>query len=239
LDLSIFLPLKSAYRKLIDDYNLTTDSVPIHKRQFLECYALARKEAITGRNIRAGWKVTGLWPVNLQIPLKNSLILDIPTERTRKKQTPSPTSSPILANQSSPLLPPKSSPLVTPFGDVRTPRRSQEVQRFIYENQSFRRAIEDDGTARQLFDKLATSLDRKAFQLAEHSRRIQRLEAEVEELRPRKRKKVVSEDPNDKFVTIENVISVKEILQKLFSLRRQILYLILRICVQSGLFTMW
>jgi hypothetical protein len=40
------------------------------------------------------------------------------------------------------------------------------------------------------------------------------LEAEVEELRPRKRKKVVSEDPNDKFVTIENVISVKENLAK-------------------------
>ena len=148
------------------------------------------------------------------MPLKNSLILDIPAERTRKKQTPSPTSSPILANQLSLLLPPKSSPLITPFGDVRTSRRSQEVQRFIYENQSFRRAIEGDGTARQLFDKLATSLDRKAFQLAEHSCRIQRLEMEVEELHPRKRKKVVSEDPNDKFVTIENVISVKKNLAK-------------------------
>ena len=82
---------------------------------------------------------------------------------------------------------------------------------------------------------MATSLDRKAFQLAEYSRRIQRLEAEVEELRPKKRKKVVPEDPNKKFVTIENVIAVKE---NLLKLRRQILYLMLRICVQNGLFTM-
>ena len=211
LDLSIFSPLKSAYRKLIDDYNLTTDSAPIHKRKFIECYALARKEAIIGRNIRAGWKATGLWPVNSKIPLKNSLILDLPAKKVR---TPSSTSSPVRAGQSSPLSPPKSSPLVTPFGEVRTPRRSQEVQRFIYENQSFRKAIEDDGTARQIFNKMATSLDRKAFQLAEHSRRIQRLEAEVEELRPKKRKKVVPEDPNKKFVTIENVIAVKENLAK-------------------------
>jgi DDE superfamily endonuclease len=93
LDLSIFSPLKSAYQKLIDDYNLTTDSAPIHKWQFLECYALAQKEAIIERNIRAGWKVTGLWPVNLQMPLKNSLSLDILAGRTRKKQTPSLTSS--------------------------------------------------------------------------------------------------------------------------------------------------
>ena len=61
---------------------------------------------------------------------------------------------------------------------------------------------------------MATSLDRKDFQLAERSRRIQRLEAEVKELRPRKHKKVMSEDPHDKFVTIENVISVKENLAK-------------------------
>ena len=61
---------------------------------------------------------------------------------------------------------------------------------------------------------MATSLDHKAFQLAEHSRRIQRLEAEVEELRPRKRKKVAPEDLNKKFVTIENVIAMKENLAK-------------------------
>jgi hypothetical protein len=101
-----------------------------------------------------------------------------------------------------------------PFGEIRTLRRSQEVQQFIYENQSFQRAIEDDGMARQIFNKMAISLDRKTFQLAEHSCRIQRLEAEVEELRPRKRKKVAPEDPNKKFVMIENVITVKENLAK-------------------------
>ena len=81
LDLSIFSPLKSAYQKLIDHYNLITDSAPIHKRKFIECYALAWKEAIIGRNIRAGWKTTGLWPVNSKIPLKNSLILDLPAKK--------------------------------------------------------------------------------------------------------------------------------------------------------------
>jgi hypothetical protein len=121
-----------------------------------------------------------------------------------------PTSSPVLAGQSSPLSPLKSSLLVIPFGEVRTLRQSQEIQQFIYENQTFWRAIKDNRIARQIFNKMATSLDRKAFQLAEHTYRIQRLEAEVEELCLKKRKKIVPEDPNKKFVMIENVIAVKE-----------------------------
>jgi molecular chaperone GrpE (heat shock protein) len=88
------------------------------------------------------------------------------------------------------------------------------VQLKIAKEKPSRNRKEDDRIACQLFNKMATSLHRKAFKLAEHSSRIQRQEAKVEELRSRKREKVVSEDPNHKFTTIEDVISVKENLAK-------------------------
>ena len=68
--------------------------------------------------------------------------------------------------------------------------------------------------AHQIFNKMATSFDCKVFQLVEHSYRIQRLEVEVEELCPKKCKKVTLEDLNKKFVMIENIIAVKENLAK-------------------------
>jgi hypothetical protein len=53
------------------------------------------------------------------------------------------------------------------------------VQLKIAKEKPSRFRKEDDRIACQLFNKMATSLDRKAFKLAEHSSRIQRLEAEA------------------------------------------------------------
>ena len=54
LDLSCFSPLKHAYRKRVGYLNFLTDSSPIGKQKFLECYQAARKKALTARNIKAG-----------------------------------------------------------------------------------------------------------------------------------------------------------------------------------------
>ena len=69
LDLSVFSPLKTTYRRGINDLTVMTDCAPIGKRPFLRCYTQARKDAITERNIRSGWKASGLWLVNLDKPL--------------------------------------------------------------------------------------------------------------------------------------------------------------------------
>ena len=35
---------------------------------------LARRDAINRRNIKAGWKATGLWPIDVTIPLDNPML---------------------------------------------------------------------------------------------------------------------------------------------------------------------
>lgn len=115
---------------------------------------------------------------------------------------------------SSPLSVLPSSPLVTPFGDVRTPRRSQEVRKLVFENSVIRGAANRDMVARQFFNKVATGLDRESLLLADQERQIRSLEEEVERLRLKKRKKVEAQDLNGKFVRTEEIIKTRETLAK-------------------------
>ena len=55
-----------------------------------------------------------------------------------------------------------------------------------------------------LFRKIAKGIDEKDFAIAKHERRIQELEAKVEQLEPRKRRKVKT-SPNSKFAGIEAI----------------------------------
>ena len=41
----------------------------------LECYYKARLEAFTEFNCKVGWKVSGLWPVNIRKPLMSRNIV--------------------------------------------------------------------------------------------------------------------------------------------------------------------
>ena len=76
LDLSIFSPLKHRYRQEVGYLTLLTDSSPIRKRNFLLCYQKARKEALSAKNIKNGWKATGLWPKSMAKPLMSPLLLE-------------------------------------------------------------------------------------------------------------------------------------------------------------------
>ena len=76
LDLSIFAPLKRAYRKQLGFLSLLTDSTPLGKRNFLACYQRARLSALIITNIKAGWQALGLWPVRMSKPLMNRLLLE-------------------------------------------------------------------------------------------------------------------------------------------------------------------
>jgi 4-hydroxybenzoate polyprenyltransferase len=68
--------LKAAYRKELGNLSLLSDSTPIGKRNFLLCYQKAREQSLIAQNIKAGWKATGLWPLNIAKPLMSRLLLE-------------------------------------------------------------------------------------------------------------------------------------------------------------------
>ena len=74
LDVGVFSFLKRRYRAHTDELALLTDADDLTKGDFLECYGRARKEALTIKNGRAGWKATGLWPVDVTKVLKNPTV---------------------------------------------------------------------------------------------------------------------------------------------------------------------
>jgi DDE superfamily endonuclease len=62
LDLACFSPLKSRYRKQLTELAKFDDSAPVKKMQFLLYYNKARNEGLSPLNIKAGWKVAGIYP---------------------------------------------------------------------------------------------------------------------------------------------------------------------------------
>jgi len=76
LDLSVFSPLKHAYRKYLNNINTWAESTVVGKQIMLDCVLRARREAITAQNAKAGWKAVGLWPVSMAKPLMSRLLLE-------------------------------------------------------------------------------------------------------------------------------------------------------------------
>jgi len=83
-----------------------------------------------------------------------------------------------------------------------TPRKARDV--YMQVNTVSRLGNLDLPTQRQLFRKITKGFDEKDFALAEAELRIQQLEAKVEELQPRKRRKVQM-SPNSRFADIRAV----------------------------------
>lgn len=64
--------MKSRYRTEIAALAALDDAVPVKKERFLRCYNYARDEGLTERVIRAGWRITGLSPFNIDLVLNSS-----------------------------------------------------------------------------------------------------------------------------------------------------------------------
>lgn len=60
LDLLVFAPLKRTYRKRLGMLALLNDLIPLGKRNFLEYYMLARKDALTAKNYIVSFIALGL-----------------------------------------------------------------------------------------------------------------------------------------------------------------------------------
>ncbi|KAJ0129379.1 hypothetical protein HZ326_27519 [Fusarium oxysporum f. sp. albedinis] len=150
LDVAVFGPLKRAYRKFLSDLASVADSSHIGKITFLYTYDKARKEAITKLNALAGWKATGLWPVNLAKVLMNPMV-------TQPPETPAPV---IIAI--SPAKGKNSRLLMTPRSSVQLRRALQAVPGVISE----------DPAVRLLFRKIGSQLDSHNFEIERQRREI-------------------------------------------------------------------
>jgi hypothetical protein len=167
---------------------LLTDSSPVGKQNFLTCYQKARKEALSAKTIKAGWKATGLWPKSMAKALMSPLLL----ENSNTSQ------STLEALEGLPI----GSIIESPQVDLYTPRKSTEIKAQVARFQE----LEDQGpsTQRLLFRKIVKGFEDQEATLANHSFRIQSLEVQLEKARPRKRRKVRT-SPNSKFTDIAKI----------------------------------
>jgi len=181
LDVAVFSALKTAYRRFLSDLALQCDSSPIGKTGFLRCYCKARIEALTEKNIQSGWRATGLWPVNITKPLRNPFFPE--EERLKSSIIASSTSEPTRVIS------------VSQQDEISTPIRSSQIL------QQLRRRGQQSVTSRLVARKIGKCVDAKDIIIARQDQRIEALEALVEELRPKKKRRLI-EDPNERFVRI-------------------------------------
>ncbi|SRR5216117_226121 len=85
LDNGIFNATKAAYRKELEKLASLTDSTPVDKVNFIRAYAKAREIGFTEKNIRAGWRVTGNWPISRAKALRHPEI-----QEDKREVTPEP-----------------------------------------------------------------------------------------------------------------------------------------------------
>jgi hypothetical protein len=152
LDLSVFAPLKQAYRKQLSFLSLLTDSTPLGKRNFLACYRKARISSLTVANIKAGWKASGLWPVRMSKPLMNRLLLENSNQLAEE------------ASKTSRKEPIPDWNLDRSAIAWVTPQKSEDMRKQARQIIGLRDT--DPSTCRVLFRKVAKGLDNKDFIIA-------------------------------------------------------------------------
>ena len=192
----MFSALKRSYRKMLDRLisEAYDDSSVAGKRVFLDCYQFVRVEALTEANCKAGWKVTGLWPLSMSKPLMSPLLL----KNSNKPATLKPTK----VDSDVRTL---NKPILTDFGEDQvlwsTPRKAYD---YTTQARKFAKTIKAMPTDRLFLRKVGKAIDEKTFELATCKRRIQDLEAEIDRIRSTKRRKV-EEDPNTLFANIKTI----------------------------------
>jgi 4-hydroxybenzoate polyprenyltransferase len=193
LDLAVFGPIKQRYRRLISSLSSIQAHTPIGKCTFLRCYYEARKAGMTAKNILAGWKASGLWPVSIAKPLMNPMTTALPeTPKTPQKRARSP----------SPCL-------------FKTPTSSRELRASL---ESIPSASKLDGAMRLFMGKIAKDMDRKNLTLASQERELILFRQEREEMRPKRRKKVPF-DPNQRFAKVPDIDKARQEMLKLLKPR--------------------
>ena len=88
LDNGPFNVLKAAYRRELEKLAVLTDSAPVDKINFIRALSNARQVAFTPKNIIAGWRVTGNWPISRAKALRHPEIQADISEESSLKASP-------------------------------------------------------------------------------------------------------------------------------------------------------
>lgn len=184
LDLGVFSPLKTRYRKSIADLAHLDDTTPVKKQRFIHCYSLARVEALTPRVLRAGWKAAGLFPWNPQKGLQSSQVKQLVQKRA--------------------VTPPEQSTLQITW---KTPKSSQQLHITV---QTLRKSKEPDQTVRYIFDKAGKAIARLNAEQALSLHIIEAQEAKLHNLHSAKTRKRITVNPNTLFVNIDQIKKAQE-----------------------------
>jgi len=194
LDLSIFSPLKHTYRKLLNQVTSWSESTVLGKQMMIKCIVEARKQAFTAQNIKAGWRASGLWPVNMAKPLLSRLLLENSNKVAGIDEQVAPIQTPAPVQHSQP------SKVATNIF-IGTPHRRSDLHSQLTDLATHNRHL---STRRLLFRKVEKAFDQKNSELAQLRQENEALKSQLEAARPSKRKKVVM-DPNDVFASIEQI----------------------------------
>jgi 4-hydroxybenzoate polyprenyltransferase len=147
-------------------------------------YQKARIKSLTQSNIKAGFKASGIWPVSMAKPLLSRFVI---------------------IGQDTPPAPCPSTPKAV-RDILSTPRHGRDV---VHQFQQLLKVGTTDPARRCLFRRVGHHFDRQNTKIAEAHAKIANLEASIEQLRPRKRQKIVP-TANDRFVTIDVVMKARE-----------------------------
>ena len=167
LDVGCFAPLKQYFRSTLSDLGGQDFGAAITKQNFLTAYCYARKEAFTIRNIRAAWRASGLWPVNINQVLQNPFV------EAAAAKTP-------LA----PLL-----TMEYEAQGVATPKGGKELRNLTFRTRQA--AAPFNRQQRGILQKAAKALDLQTAKIAQLERQKRALEQQIEDLQPKKKQKVV------------------------------------------------
>jgi len=190
LDVAVFSSIKTAYRTQLSRLSDITDSAPVNKITFLRCYHYARSVGFLRRNIISGWRATGLWPVAMAKPLLNPMVMD---------QLKTPITIPTIVTKEEDQL-----DII-----IRTPKHSSQVQRLAQRLLQDHRA---DPAVRLLFRKIGKSLDDQNNKIAASENIVRGLEARIETLQPKKKRKI-EPGPNERFIKIDEIMKAKAAIQ--------------------------
>ena len=154
------------------------------------CYYKVREGSIIAKNIKAGWKATGLWPLAMAKPLMSRLLLE--NSNKASETTPQDLIKEAGLNWNENIS----------SVAWETPRAARDLR--IQVNTISHLGDNDLPTRRQLFRKITKGFDEKDFALGQAELRIKQLEAQLEQAKPRKRRKVQN-SLNSKFIDIKAI----------------------------------
>lgn len=181
LDVAVFSALKEYYHQYTARFTSLTASAPINKQRFIQAYEAARTQSFTDKNIRSGFRQTGICPFNRSI-----------VQEVGEKE-----GDILTADQPSLIISHK--PENDIHGEVWTPYKSQDVRNQLVQLKGQEKAI------RLLWGKAGKAIDRGNMENATLQHRLNALEIQFDSVKPQA-KRTVNRDANSLFTDLDDVM---------------------------------